>query len=70
MVDISVGLVAIFVIVLMPVYIFYAFALASSLKHPRAIKVSVLMMGLPIALMLAAIALIWVLSALLSIIVP
>lgn len=62
-----VGLVTIFAIVLVPVYIF---VLATFLGRPRAPKVSVLILGLPAALILLAIAFTWGLSALLSMIVP
>jgi len=62
-----VGLVTIFAIVLVPVYVFIV---ASFVGRPRAPKVSALILGLPAALALIAILLIWVLGAVLSLVVP
>lgn len=70
MVDVSIGLVTIFAIVLVPVYVFYLLALATSIRRPRAVKVSLIMMGLPAGLTLSAVALVWLLGAVLSIFVP
>lgn len=70
MVDVSIGLVTIFAIVLVPVYVFYILALATSIRRPRAVKVSLIMMGLPAGLTLLAVALVWLLGAVFSIFVP
>ena len=70
MVDVSIGLVTIFAIVLVPVYVFYVLALVTSIRRPRAVKVSLIMMGLPAGLTLLAVALVWLLGAVLSIFVP
>ncbi|MFQ5871220.1 MAG: hypothetical protein ACE5IB_03560 [Candidatus Geothermarchaeales archaeon] len=62
-----VGLVTVFAIVLVPVYIF---VLATFFGRPRAPKVSVLILGLPAALILLALVFTWGISILMSMVVP
>lgn len=67
MVHPSIGLITIFAIVLVPIYIFF---IASFIGKPRAFKVTVLILGLPTALTLLSILFVWLLGAVLSLIVP
>lgn len=62
-----VGLITVFAIVLVPVYVFI---IATFIDRPRALRVSVLILGLPAALTLVAILFTWVLGSILSTIVP
>jgi len=63
----TVGLITIFAIVLVPVYIFL---IASFVGRPRAFKVTILMLGLPASLAALSIAFTWLLSTVLSLIIP
>ena len=67
MVQIPIGLVAIFAIILVPVYIF---VIASLVGRPRAPKVVALVLGLIAALLVLSVLFIWVLSVILSSLVP
>ncbi len=62
-----VGLITIFAIVLVPVYVFI---IATILGRPRAPRLAALILSIPAALAVAAVAFTWILSAVMSIIVP
>jgi hypothetical protein len=62
-----VGLITVFAIVLVPVYVFI---IATFIGRPRAPKVSILILGLPAALTLVAILFTWALGSILSLVVP
>jgi hypothetical protein len=62
-----VGLITIFAIVLVPVYVFI---IATFVGKPRAPKVSALILALPAALTLVAILFTWILGGILSLVVP
>lgn len=64
---IGIGLITIFAIVLVPVYVF---VLASFLGKPRIPKVAIVMLGLPAALSVLIIIFIWLFGSFLSLIVP
>ncbi len=62
-----VGIFVLFAVVLIPVYIFI---IASLVGRPRAPKVALLMLGLPISLIIAFIFFMWLFGTLVSLIVP
>jgi len=63
----AIGLVVIFGIVLLPVYLFL---LAAFFGKPRAPGVAILMLGLPAGLLALSLAGMWLLGSALSLVVP
>ena len=67
MTHIPIGLITIFAIVLVPVYVFI---ITAFLGRPRMPKATIILLGFPAALLLISILAIWLMSTILSFIVP
>jgi len=67
MAHIPIGLIAIFAIVLVPVYVFI---ITAFLGRPRAPKATIILLGFPAALLVVSILAIWLMSLILSFIIP
>jgi len=67
MTNVPIGLITIFAIVLVPVYVFI---ITAFLGRPRAPKATIILLGFPAALLIVSIFAIWLMSVLLSFIIP
>lgn len=63
----AIGFFVLFAVVLIPLYIFL---IASLVGRPRAPKVTLLMLGLPISLTIAFVLFMWAAGVLFSLVVP
>ena len=67
MVSLPIGLITIFAIVLVPIYIF---VIASIVGHPRMPRTALTLLGFPLALLIVSIIAIWLMGLILSTIIP
>jgi hypothetical protein len=67
MTNVPIGLITIFAIVLVPVYVFI---ITAFLGRPRAPKATIILLGFPAALLVVSILAIWLMGVLLSFIIP